>query len=65
MNGIRHINFSILAEPHPSFPEAAVALLTDDEVVEQLACFHNLLGDLDVLGSGVCGLPKCDCAPPL
>ena len=35
-------------------------MLADDEVVEhfdiqQLACFHNLLCDLDVLGTG-CGV---------
>ena len=47
----------ILAEAEPSFLEADVALLADDEVVqhldvEELACFHNLLGDLDVLGTG-------------
>lgn len=44
-------------EAEPSFFEADVALLADDEVVEhfdveQLACFHNLLGHFDVLGTG-------------
>jgi len=53
----REFGNGILAEAEPSFLEADVALLTDDEVVEhfdveELACFHNLLGDLDVLGTG-------------
>ncbi len=49
-----------VGEAEPSFLEADVALPADDEVVEhfdveKLACFHNLLGDLDVLGTG-CGV---------
>jgi len=53
----REFGNGILAEAEPSFFEADVALLADDEVVEhfdveELACFHNLLCDLDVLGTG-------------
>jgi len=46
----------LCGEAEPSFLEADVALLADNEVVEhfdveKLACFHNLLGHLDVLGT--------------
>jgi len=44
-------------ETQPSFLEAAVALLADDEVVEhfdiqKLPCFDNLLRHLHILGTG-------------
>ena len=52
-----HAGSPLGGEAEPSFFKADVALPADDEVVqhfdvEQLACFHNLLSDLDVLGTG-------------
>ena len=54
----REFGNGILAEAEPSFFEADVALLADDEVVEhfdveELACFHNLLGECYITAKGV------------